>query len=133
MLLLNKLCDVISEVDDDGFLFLGGDFNCTAEASLYRNYLEPHPASSARLKRLIETHDLKDVWRGLNGRRRRFPWSHCRDADWIIFTVLNITLVFLTADRLLQELSLITHWFIVLFLLKMLKPPAHIGTLILPF
>lgn len=79
MLLLNKLCDVIIGVDDDVFLFMGGYSNCTAEASLDENYLEPHPAYSAGLKHLIEIHNLKDVWRGFNGRTKQFTLVHCRD------------------------------------------------------
>ncbi len=78
MIFLNVLCDVIVGVSDE-YLFLGVDFNCTAEADLDRNHIEPHPASSARLKRLIETHDLKDVWRGFNDRNKQYTWSHCRD------------------------------------------------------
>lgn len=57
MTLLNALRDAIGGVADC-VLFLGGGFNCTAEATVDSNDLEPHPASSARLKRLIETHDL---------------------------------------------------------------------------
>ncbi len=78
MTFFNVLCDVIGDICD-GFLFLGGDFNCTADAALDRNHLEPHPASSARLKRFIETHELKDVWRGFNSKSRQYTWSHCRD------------------------------------------------------
>lgn len=78
ILLLNLLCDAISEVSDR-HLFLGGDFNCTADAVLDRNHPEPHPASSARLRRLVETHDLKDVWRGFNRKNRQYTWSHCKD------------------------------------------------------
>lgn len=59
------------------YLILGGDFNCTAEPVLDRNHLEPHPASAARLNRLIET--LNDVWRSLNGQSKQYTWSHCRD------------------------------------------------------
>lgn len=35
----------------------------TENTQLDRNHLEPHPASPARLKRLIETEELKKVWR----------------------------------------------------------------------
>lgn len=83
MLLLNKFCDIISGVDDN--VYSGGsgvkrwDFNCAAKASVDRNHLEPHPASSALLKRLIENHDLKEYVGGFDGRTRQFTWSHCRD------------------------------------------------------
>ena len=75
---LNVLCDVIEGISEE-FLFLGGDFNCTADATMDRNHQEPHPASSARIRRLIEAHDLKDVWRGFNVKERQYTWSHCRD------------------------------------------------------
>lgn len=64
MRFLNILCDVIHNLTD--FLCLGGDCNGTENARLDRNHLEPHPASSATLKRFIETYELKDVWRGFN-------------------------------------------------------------------
>uniref|UniRef100_A0A671TWB6 Reverse transcriptase domain-containing protein n=1 Tax=Sparus aurata TaxID=8175 RepID=A0A671TWB6_SPAAU len=38
MTFLNVLCDVIGGVSDE-YLFLGGDFNCTADAALDRNHL----------------------------------------------------------------------------------------------
>ncbi|TWW59346.1 Transposon TX1 uncharacterized 149 kDa protein ORF 2 [Takifugu flavidus] len=75
---LNVLCNVVRGVQDE-FLFMGGDFNCTVDARLDRNHLEPHPASSARLKRLLETYDLKDVWRGFNNATRQYTWAHCWD------------------------------------------------------
>ena len=110
MTFLNALCD--GGVSDE-YLFLGGDYNCTADAALDRNHLEPHPASSARLKHLIETHDLKDVWRGFNGRNRQYTWSHC------IFTVSNIILVFLKAAISSWWVCRITPWFSAAFLCRM--------------
>ena len=78
MTFLNLLCDVIQDCTDD-FLFLGGDFNCTENPTLDRNHLEPHPASSARLRRLMEGCELKDVWRGFHLNARQYTWSHSRD------------------------------------------------------
>ena len=49
---LNVLCDCA-----DDYLFLVGDFNCTEDSS----------ASSARLRHLMKTRELKDVWRGRPG------------------------------------------------------------------
>ncbi len=60
------------------FSFLGGNFNCTEKARLDRNHMEPHPASSARLKHFIET-ELKDVWRGFSRNDRQYTWSHSKD------------------------------------------------------
>ena len=74
----NVLCDVVHKCADD-YSFLRGDFNCTEDFKLDRNHLEPHPASSARLRRLMETHELKDVWRGFNSTTKQYTWTHCRD------------------------------------------------------
>lgn len=78
IIFLNVLGDVLRSCTDD-FLFLGGDFNCTENARLDRNHLEPHPASSARLKRHIEAHELKDVGRGFNRKDRQHTWSHSKN------------------------------------------------------
>ena len=42
---LDTLGEVIIQCDNDEYLFLGGDFNCTEDYRLDRNNLEPHPAS----------------------------------------------------------------------------------------
>ena len=73
---LNVLCDVVCDCADD-YLFLGGDFNCPEDYKLNRNHLEPPPASSARLRHLMETHELKDVWRGFNSKNKQYTWTHC--------------------------------------------------------
>ena len=78
MKILDILSNVILTCSDD-FLFLAGDFNCTELAAIDRNHLEPHPASSARLRRLIETHELKDVWRGFHRNAKQYTWSHAKD------------------------------------------------------
>ena len=53
----------------------GGDFNCTQDDLLDRNHLEPHPASQASLIRMIETHNLVDVWRRTHSKERQYTWS----------------------------------------------------------
>ncbi len=60
-------------------MFLGGDFNCTANASLDRNHPEPHRASMKSLISLIETNDLCDVWRSFHINQRQYTWTHAKD------------------------------------------------------
>lgn len=59
-------------------LFLGGDFNCV-KSDLDRNHVEPHLLSRKRLIQMIETNDLCDVWRSLNGKLKQYTWAHARD------------------------------------------------------
>lgn len=65
MRFLDVLSDVLHDCTED-FLWLGGDFNCTENPKLDRNHLEPHPASSAKLRRLMESYELMDVWRSFH-------------------------------------------------------------------
>lgn len=60
-------------------MFLGGDFNCTANASLDRNHTEPHRASMKSLISLIETNHLCDVWRLFHNTQRQYTWTHAKD------------------------------------------------------
>lgn len=78
MLFLSTLCSVLQNVCIDEYLILGGDFNCT-ESSLDRNHVEPHLPSRHRLVQLLKTHDLKDIWRQLNGENKQYTWTHVRD------------------------------------------------------
>ena len=75
---LNILSDAIEACGDD-YMFLGGDFNCTVDPTLDRNHPEPHPASSHRIRQLVGTHELSDLWRGFNSDHRQYTWSHSRD------------------------------------------------------
>ena len=75
---LDRLAEVISNCNCDEYLFLGGDFNCTADG-LDRNHQEPHPASRRRLLRLIEAQELCDVWRRFHHTERSYTWAHARD------------------------------------------------------
>ena len=69
---------VLSKVQFDEFLFLGGDFNCTENYVLDRNHLEPHSTSQRALRQLLQAHDLCDVWRRLHDYKRQHTWTHCR-------------------------------------------------------
>ena len=78
VLFLHTLSTRLSQIDTEDFLFLGGDLNCTEFDSYDRNHLEPHKASQSALRKLIETHDLDDVWRSFNGDKRQYTWAHSR-------------------------------------------------------
>lgn len=51
---------------------------------LDRNHLEPHPASSAWLRRLTETHEVKDMWRGFSRKKNQYTWNPCRDYSLLL-------------------------------------------------
>ena len=76
---LNISNDTLSSCSSDTFLFVAGDFNCTQNASLDRNHLEPHAASQGAIHDLIKTHDLVDVWRRLHNNDRQYTWTHTRN------------------------------------------------------
>ena len=62
-LFLEKITDELNSCNSKDYLFLGGDFNCTKNATLDRNDAEPHPASQHALRQLVYSHGLVDVWR----------------------------------------------------------------------
>lgn len=77
---LNTLNTVLCNCTvDDGYMFLGGDFNCTVNATLDRNHPEPHGASKTCLVKIIETNDLCDVWRLFYKTHRQYTWSHVKE------------------------------------------------------
>lgn len=75
----NTLNTAINNCNNDGYFFLGGDFNCTVNASLDRNHQEPHGPSKRVLTSLIEMHDLSDVWRVFHPTQRQYTWTHVKD------------------------------------------------------
>ena len=77
--LLNTLNSAVNSCSGEGHMFLGGDFNCTADAALDRNHAEPHGASRRCLVKLIEQNDLCDTWRFLHHTQRQYTWVHTRD------------------------------------------------------
>lgn len=78
MLFLNSLCSALQDCDENDYVVLGGDFNCT-ESNLDRNHIEPHMPSRNRLIQLLKTHELCDIWRQLSGLQRQYTWTHVRD------------------------------------------------------
>lgn len=76
---LNIQNDVISNCSADGYMFLGGDFNCTENAVLDRNHPEPHGVSKNCLVKVIEMNDLCDVWRFFHTTQRQYIWTHVKD------------------------------------------------------
>ena len=62
---LETLSNTIEKCNNEDYLFIAGDFNCTV-SDLDRNHKEPHIASRTFLKRLIVTNELCDIWRIFN-------------------------------------------------------------------
>ncbi len=56
----------LTHLDFNGFVCLGGDFNCTMDSSIDRNGKEPHPVSIMPLARTLTTFSLIDIWRTFN-------------------------------------------------------------------
>lgn len=75
---LDSLCLALQKCTNDDILILGGDFNCT-EKHIDRNHLEPHMLSRTRLIKLINTHELSDIWRVFHRDCRQYTWTHVRD------------------------------------------------------
>ncbi len=48
-----KLNDILNSCDQEDYLFIGGDFNCTENEILDRNHAEPHPVSQHTLRQLV--------------------------------------------------------------------------------
>ncbi|KAL2076888.1 hypothetical protein ACEWY4_027518 [Coilia grayii] len=75
LLFLNTLSHVLSSLDSNEFLLIGGDFNCT-ELGIDRNHTEPHIASRRKLMEIMATYDLADVWRIFHLEQRQYTWAH---------------------------------------------------------
>lgn len=127
---------VISSCSDNGFLVLGCDFNCTVDATVGRNHLEPHGASKKCL--LIElinykSNDLCNVWRFFHPAQRQYTWAHARDnsislARLDIFYCLNISVMFLKVVQYILLVFQIISLFNALSLLRMRNVKVHVGT-----
>ncbi len=57
-------------------MFIGGDFNCTANDTMDRDHKEPHLASQDALRKLIAEHDLWDIWRTSYKEQRKYTWAY---------------------------------------------------------
>ena len=79
VLFLNELNLVLKECVPEDYLFLGGDFNCTANHTCDRNHPEPHAPSQKAMLSLISTHSLSDVWRKIHHNTRQYTWVHSRE------------------------------------------------------
>lgn len=79
VLFLNKLNEILNDVDQDALLFLSGDFNCTEDEKLDRNHPEPHAPSQRAMVQVISANGLSDVWRVMHEGARQYTWSHSRD------------------------------------------------------
>jgi len=67
--------------DENVWLVLGGDWNCTEKFTLDRNSEEPHPSSAKFLQEVISKSDLVDVWRQQHSTVKQYTWvkvSHDR-------------------------------------------------------
>ena len=79
VLFLNELSLVLKECVPEDYLFLGGDFNCTANHTRDINHSEPHAPSQKAMLSLINTHSLSDVWRKIHHSTRQYTWVHSRE------------------------------------------------------
>ncbi len=68
------LSDALLQCPQGNVVVLGGDFNCTVNSYLDRNHDEPHHSSAESLKKLINEHNLVDVWREAFPGVRQYTW-----------------------------------------------------------
>ncbi len=60
--------------DENVWLILGGDWNCTVDFTLDRNGEEPHPSSAKCLYNIISNSSLIDVWRLQHPTVKQYTW-----------------------------------------------------------
>ena len=73
---LDIVCTKLTDFKPVHVLFVYGDYNCTENSSLDRNYNEPHPVSQSALRQLVHTHGLVDIWRSFHVNECQYTWSH---------------------------------------------------------
>ncbi|TWW77619.1 Transposon TX1 uncharacterized 149 kDa protein ORF 2 [Takifugu flavidus] len=78
LVLLNEVEKVVTSCNNDEFLFLGGNFNCTENPLLDRNHPEPHMPSKSTLTKVVQARELCDMWRYFHLGQRQFTWTHSR-------------------------------------------------------
>lgn len=76
---IKKLNNTIFILKQDEYMFMGGDFNCTANDKVDRNHKEPHIASQHEILKLISEFHLYDIWRILNKNERQYTWAQARE------------------------------------------------------
>ncbi len=70
----DQLHKALQKFDDNIWLVLGGDWNCTINFLIDRNGEEPHSRSSESLLNIMGKYDLIDVWRRRNIGVRQYTW-----------------------------------------------------------
>lgn len=58
---IEKLCKTLEPCNNEEYLFVGGDFNCTLESNDH-NHMDLHMPSRKWLIHIVEKHELFDVW-----------------------------------------------------------------------
>jgi len=76
---IQKLSDALSSFEQEEYMFMGGDFNCTENHKVDRNHKEPHMASQNEILKLVAEHDLYDIWRILHKNERQYTWAQARE------------------------------------------------------
>ncbi len=69
-----KIKSHISQYDNFFCIVMAGDWNCTEHFNVDRNSEEPHFQSGVVLSKLIEEHDLTDIWRNRNEGIKQYTW-----------------------------------------------------------
>lgn len=70
----NILTGVFKKCSSEGYVVIGGDWNCTVNFAEDRNTEEPHIQSSGSLSKLIKDFKLFDMWRIKHPTDRQYTW-----------------------------------------------------------
>ncbi len=73
-LLFKKFENLVKEENEDVFIVVGGDWNCTLDFTLDRNGEEPNAQSATSLAGVIQKLNLSDVWREHNPFIKQYTW-----------------------------------------------------------
>ncbi len=72
-----ELRKFLQTLDLQTCLIIGGDFNCTVNASCDRNGPEPQPCTAKLLENIIAKYNLHDIWRVQHPSDRSYTWCRC--------------------------------------------------------
>ncbi len=75
----NILSGVLKKCSSEGYVVIGGDWNCTVNFTEDRNTEEPHIQSSGSLSKLLKDFKLLDVWRIKHPTDRQYTWVKAFD------------------------------------------------------
>ena len=97
---LNELSLILNQCAPEDYLFLGGDFNCTANDTYDRNHPEPHAPSRKAMLSLMENHSLSDAWGKTHRNAKQYTWVHSKEPVLSLarldrFALLRISSAFL--------------------------------------